>query len=46
MFLECHVGSKIKSTLVHQRHASSWFTEQAFCFPLVATISETQILAL
>jgi hypothetical protein len=40
-----HVGSKIKSTLVHYRHICSWFTYHALGFPLVATTSETQILA-
>jgi len=36
-----HVGLKIKSTIVRHRYGSSWFTYQAFGYPLIVTISET-----
>jgi hypothetical protein len=39
------MGRKITNTLARHRYTSSWFTYQAFGFPLNATISETQILA-
>jgi hypothetical protein len=39
------LGWKIKNTLLHHRHVIFWFTDQAVSFPLVATISETRILA-
>jgi hypothetical protein len=34
-----HSTLKIMSTLVRHRHVSSWFTDQAFGFSLVATVS-------
>jgi len=45
LLLALHLDWKIKSTLVHHRHVSSWFTDQAVGFPLVATISETRVFA-